>query len=111
MDSKLYNQLHEQMLADLARLRAKKPQPPVRTRAQLAGRYLTRELRRSNKTPEQLADDLDLPLPMVQVLLSGDVPGWVLSEVLIAQLAAALDCTPEVLRQIYCRDGGDTQPA
>ena len=81
-----------------------KRQPPKKTRStQFLGAFLQSRMDVMNYTREELAQRLDVKSEVLDFLLQGDIPDWMINDELLGRLGKALDIPTNQLRIIVHR--------
>lgn len=96
-----FEKLRNTVLAEVRRQYRSQPHP---NHMKVLARFVKENLRRRQHTPDDLAHELGVPLPVVELLISGKLPEWMLSDRFVVRLAKGLRCEPNILRVMMNRE-------
>lgn len=95
-----FDKLRNTVLAEVRRQHHKKPH---QNHMRVLGSFLTANLNRRRRTPRDMARELGVPTAVVEMLLRGELPEWMLSDSFVVKLGKVTRCEPNVLRVMMGR--------
>lgn len=97
--------LRHYVLAEVARRRLKAIEMPDETRQmKLLGQFLKARLQSLQQTEQDLAEKLEIKPQVIELIINGDVPDWMLSDEVLVRLARHIHLETNVLRIMLGRD-------
>jgi hypothetical protein len=97
--------LRQQVLAEVTRRRLKETELPLEDRQmKLLGQFLKTRLQSLQQTERDLAAKLAVKPQIIDLLIRGDLPGWMLSDEMLIRLARHIQLETNVLRLMLGRE-------
>lgn len=100
-----FEKMRRRVLAEVKKQHSKTPHP---NHMKILGQFVAAHLMRKRRSARDLARSLNVPTLVIELLLRGDLPEWMLSDTFVVRLAKTLDYEPSTLRVMM---GRDPQPA
>jgi plasmid maintenance system antidote protein VapI len=97
--------LRQYVLSEVARRRLKAIEMPDEIRQmKLVGDFLKARLESLHQTEADLAEKLEIKPQVIDLLIKGEVPAWMLSDEVVVRLARHLNLETNVLRIMLGRE-------
>lgn len=98
-ESTHFDALYSRVMREVTKQRLKAQKLPATSHhARLLGDFIRLQLERQGQTPQDFARSLMMKPELVDHLLKGNIPEWVLSDEALTRMAKALDCEVNHLR-------------
>lgn len=101
MTDEQFDKLKSNVLAEVRKKHSKHPHP---NHMKVLGKFITAYLNRERMSSRDFAYRVGVPSIVVDLLLRGDLPEWVLSEAFVDRLAQSADYEANIVRIMMRRE-------
>ncbi|NJL54237.1 hypothetical protein HC928_02975 [bacterium] len=106
--SEQFEKMRQRVLAEVKKQHSRTPHP---NHMKILGHFIAAHLMRKRLSSRDLARSLNLPTLVIDLLLRGDLPEWMLSDAFVIRLAKAIEYEPNVLRVMMGRETAAADPS
>lgn len=96
-----FDKLRNTVLSEIRKKHSKQPHP---NHMKVLGTFITANLNRQRRSPNDLAQKLSVPVTVIDLLQRGELPEWMLSDRFVVRLAHAISYEPNILRIMMGRE-------